>query len=844
MKKQKFNVTGMTCAACQAHVEKAVSKLDGVKTVNVNLILNNMLVEYDEKKLNEKTICDAVAKAGYGAYLEDKKKQGDKKETVEEKDIYSMKKRLIISICFLLPLMYVAMHHMFHLPVPSCLHGTQNALYFCIVQLVLLIPILVVNRSYFTNGYKRLLKLSPNMDSLIALGSTASILYGIFAMIQINIGLKNGDMALVDRYRMDVYFESAGMILTLVTLGKFFETKSKGKTHDAIQKLMDLSPQTAIIIKNNQEVEVKVEEIQKEDFLLIKPGFKIPVDGVVVEGASWVDQASITGESVPVSKSMGDTVISGTVNQTGSFKMKATKVGEDTTLSQIIKVVEEASSSKAPIAKLADKVASVFVPIVIFISIITFIIWISVGQSFEFALGMAISVLVIACPCALGLATPVAIMVGTGKASENGILIKSAESLELLHQIDTVVLDKTGTITEGKPVVTDIISETSEKELLHIAASLEEKSEHPLAKAILEKAKENQVEIIETTAFESIPGKGVRATMQNEMYFAGNRTLMEESKVNLKDVKDQALLASGKTVIYFAKEKTFLGLIAVADTVKNTSIPAIQALKNNHLNVVMLTGDNEVVAKAIAKEVGIENVVAEVLPQDKEKEVKKLQEEGRKVLFVGDGINDSPALARADVGMAIGGGTDIAIDSADVVLMNQNMLAIPTAIELSKKVIANIKMNLFWAFFYNSIGIPIAAGVFYKAFGLKLSPMIGAAAMSMSSVCVVTNALRLRKYKSSVVKDASEKNVVKSEAYVLGVKEEKEMNEFVKTIGVEGMMCEHCQKHVTDALSKIEGVMKVEVSLENKNAVITSTKEIENSEIESVIKEAGYEVTK
>ena len=832
MQKQKFNVTGMTCAACQSHVEKAVSKLDGVKTANVNLLLNNMLVEYDEKKLNEKNICDAVVKAGYGAYIEEKN-PGEKKKTSEEKAIDSMKKRLIISLCFLLPLMYVAMHHMLHLPIPSFVHGTQNALKHCLLQLVLLLPILVVNHSYFINGFKRLLKLSPNMDSLIALGSMASILYGVFAMIEISSGLKTGDMALVDRYRMDVYFESAGMILTLVTLGKFFETKSKGKTHDAIQKLMDLSPQTAIVLKENQEVEIKVEEIQKEDILLIKPGFKIPVDGVVTEGASWVDQASITGESVPVSKTVGDSVISGTVNQTGSFKMQATKVGEDTTLSQIIKVVEEASSSKAPIAKLADKVAGVFVPIVIFISIITFIIWIGVGQSFEFALGMAISVLVIACPCALGLATPVAIMVGTGKASENGILIKSAESLETLHQIDTVVLDKTGTITEGKPVVTDIESKTSEKELLQIAASLEQKSEHPLAKAILEKAKEENAETLEATAFESIPGKGVTATIQNEKYFAGNRALMEEYKINLKDVQDQAFLKSGKTVIYFAKEKEFLGVIAVADTLKNTSTKAIDALKKHHLEVVMLTGDNEVVAKAIAKEIGIEKVIAEVLPQDKEKEVKKLQEEGRKVLFVGDGINDSPALARANVGMAIGNGTDIAIDSADVVLMNQNMFAIPTAIELSKKVIANIKMNLFWAFFYNSIGIPIAAGVFYKAFGLKLNPMIGAAAMSMSSVCVVTNALRLRKFKSTVGSDA---------LVAPNQKEENQMSEYVKTIGIEGMMCEHCKKHVTEALSQIDGVTSVEVSLENKNAIINATTDISSDVIEKAVKDAGYEM--
>ncbi len=865
MQKQKYDVTGMTCAACQAHVEKAVGKLDGVKSVNVNLLSNNMQVEYDENKLNEKRIIEAVLSAGYGASLARSKKGQNAKANVQDAEILNMKKRLIISILFLLPLMYVSMHHMLthylNIPTPmwvqNTFDGTQNALKFAITQLVLLIPILIVNRKFFTVGFKKLAKLNPNMDSLIAIGSSASTLYGLFAIFKICQGFQSGDLTQVDRYRMDVYFESAGMILTLVTLGKFLEAKSKGKTHDAISKLMNLAPQTAIVFKDKQEKEVRIEEIQKEDIIIIKPGFRIPVDGVVVEGSSWLDQSAITGESIPVLKQKEDAVISGTVNQNGSFKMRATKVGEDTTLAKIIQIVEEAGSSKAPMAKLADKVAGVFVPVVILIAVLTFIIWLLVGQSLEFALSMGISVLVISCPCALGLATPVAVMVGTGKASENGILIKSAESLEALCQMDTVVLDKTGTITIGKPKVTKILSNIEEEKLLKIAGGLEQNSEHPLAKAIIEEVKERNIELAKASDFEAFTGKGVKAKIENEVCFGGNEAFLKEQKIDVSSLKKQgeALLEEGKTLLYFASSKELLGIIAVSDTIKETSKSAIQALQEKNIDVMMITGDNEKVANAIAKEVGITKVIAEVLPQNKEEEVRNLKEQGKKVLFVGDGINDSPALMRADVGMAIGDGTDIAIESADVVLMNQNLLSIPTAIELSQKVVNNIKLNLFWAFFYNVVGIPIAAGVFYKAFGLKLNPMIGAAAMSLSSVCVVTNALRLRKFQSHLT-NASSKNCSSTQCSLMNIeesdaiatsnqnqdKEESQMNEFVKTIGVEGMMCEHCKKHVTEALSKIEGVTNVEVSLEEKNAKIVSNKEIEDSIIQSAIQEAGYQV--
>ena len=846
MKKVKFDIQGMTCSSCSSHVEKAVGKLEGIQNVNVNLLSNNMIVNYDETILDNEKIIQAVVNAGYGATCEQPKrtKQKEKKQNVQTENIKSMKKRLIISICFLIPLMYIAMYHMlqewFGLPVPQMItnafHGAENAINFGLTQFLLLLPILYVNRNYFMVGFKRLFKGTPNMDSLIAIGSGAATVYGIFALYMIGFGLGHNQMELVERYTRDIYFESAGTILTLITLGKYLETKSKGRTSDAIRKLMDLAPKTAIVIREGKEIELGLEEIVVGDIIVIRPGGSIPVDGVVIEGTSSVDQSSITGESIPVQKAQGDNVVSGTINKNGYFKMKATKVGDNTTLSQIIKLVEEASNSKAPIAKIADKVSAIFVPTVIVIAILTVMIWLMVGQSFEFALTMGIAVLVISCPCALGLATPVAIMVGTGKGAENGILIKSAESLELLHLVDTVVLDKTGTITEGKPKVTNIVTDTGEQELLKIAGSLEKNSEHPLAEAILQRAKEQAIEVLEVKEFVAVSGRGVKGDIEGTKYLGGNLAFMKENHIDMNQVtlQSDALLKQGKTVLYFANENEVIGMIAVADTIKSTSYQAIQELKEKKLEVVMLTGDNKIVAETIGKELGIDKVVSEVLPQDKEKEVAKLQKQEKKVAFVGDGINDSPALVKADVGIAIGSGTDIAIESADIVLMKDHLLDSVTAIALSRAVIKNIKMNLFWAFFYNTIGIPIACGIFYPIFGWKLNPIIGAVAMSLSSVCVVTNALRLRKFKLNHKKN---KNDEKDK------KEEDSMNEMVKTIYIEGMQCNHCKMTVEKALGELEEVTKVEVSLEDQKAVIELQKEIEDGKIKEAIANAGFEVT-
>lgn len=834
MKKVKFDVQGMTCSSCSSHVERAVNKLNGIKNVNVNLLSNNMIVEYDEQKIDNNEIIHAVVQAGYNASLSEKKEKKNNKKDKNKENIKSMKKRFIISLCFLIPLMYVSMHHMlyewFKLPVPEFIknifHGTENSINYSFTQFILLLPIIYVNRNYFIVGFKRLFKGTPNMDSLIAIGASAATIYGIFAIYMIGYGLGHNKLEIVDRYMMDIYFESAGTILTLITLGKYLETKSKGKTSDAISKLINLTPKTAIVIKDGKEIETDLDKIIIGDIIEIRPGSSIPVDGVVVEGSSSIDQASITGESIPVEKNIGDTLISGTINKNGYLKMKATKVGEDTTLSQIIKLVEEASNSKAPISKIADKVSSIFVPTVIIIAIITIIIWILAGQSFEFALTMGIAVLVISCPCALGLATPVAIMVGTGKGAENGILIKSAESLEMLHSINTVILDKTGTITEGKPVVTDVVTSMEQKDFLIIAGSLERKSEHPLAEAITNKAKKEKIEFIEIQEFQSTSGRGIQGKINGQKYFAGNIAFMYENKININEFKSSSdkLASKGKTVLYFASENKLLGIIAVADVIKETSYVAIKEMKKRGIETIMVTGDNHVVAETIAKEVGINKVVSEVLPQDKEKEVEKQQLKGRKVAFVGDGINDSPALIKADVGIAIGSGTDIAIESADIVLMKNNLEDVVTALGLGKAVIRNIKTNLFWAFFYNCIGIPIACGILYPSLGLKLNPMIGAAAMSLSSVCVVTNALRLRKYK-------------------INFKEEnKKMTEYIKNVSIEGMQCNHCKMSVEKALNEIEGVINVDVNLENKNAIIKSEKEIEDTVINSKIEDAGFKV--
>ena len=754
--KQKFNVTGMTCSACSTSVEKSIKKLEGIDEVNVNLLTNSMTVNYNEEVLTTKNIIEAVEKAGYGASIfthnNDTQKTSQKLDTVDEEE-KEMKFRIIVSFIMLIPLFYIAMGPMVKLPIPSWLKGPENAIIFAFSQLLLTLPIIYVNRKYFIVGFKTLFRGSPNMDSLIALGSGAALLYGVFAIYRIGYGLGHGDMAIVERYLHDLYFESAATILTLITLGKYLEARSKGRTSEAISKLMDLAPKTATVVRDNEEVEIPVEEVLTDDILVVRPGQRIPVDGIIIEGATAVDQSALTGESIPVEKEEGDTVIAATINKTGYFKFKATKVGDDTTLAQIIQLVEEASSSKAPIAKLADKISGIFVPVVIIIAVISTLIWLLSGNSLEFSLSIGIAVLVISCPCALGLATPVAIMVGTGKGASHGILIKSAEALETLHSINTVVLDKTGTITEGQPKVTDILifNNNTEKEFLQIAASIEKPSEHPLAEAIVTRAKEDKLDIKEVESFQAVSGRGIYATIDGEEYHAGNIAYMNENHIDLGSHSKTAdrFAAEGKTPLYFAKNKELIGVIAVADVVKPTSQKAINQFKKMDIDVVMLTGDNKITAKAIQKQLNIDHVVADVLPQDKEREIRQIQEKGKKVAMIGDGINDAPALARADVGMAIGAGTDVAIESADIVLMKSDLLDAVTAVQLSKATIKNIKENLFWAFFYNSLGIPLAAGVLFIPFGWKLNPMFAAAAMSLSSLFVVSNALRLRFFKPS-----------------------------------------------------------------------------------------------
>lgn len=827
---KKYKVTGMTCSACSSRVEKCVEKLDGVNTVSVNLLTNSMQVDFDENKLTEEKIADSVIQAGYGMEIPTgKAEKKEEKEDIVEKNIENMKKRTIWSFIFLIPLMYVAMGHMVGLPQPSFLRGDVNAVSFALTQLLLCVPVLYINRAYFERGFRSLIHGAPNMDTLISVGSGASLIYGIFAIYRMGYGLGTQNMELVHRYLHDLYFESAVMILALINIGKYLEARSKGKTSEAIQKLIDLAPKTALVERNGQVLEIAAEDVLQGDILQVKPGSSIPADGVVVEGMTSVDEAAITGESMPVEKKTGDTVTAATLNKTGFIRMRAARVGEDTTFSQIIRLVEEASSSKAPIARMADKIAGIFVPTVMGIALLTGIVWLVMGAEFEFALSCAIAVLVISCPCALGLATPVAIMVGTGKGAENGILIKSGEALEITHNVQSVVLDKTGTITEGKPVVTDIISfGMSENEILKIGAALEKKSEHPLAEAVLLKAK--GMELPNAENFAAIPGKGITAEIQGSVYYAGNQKLIKEQGISCEKALSsiEKLSEEGKTPLILADEKQILGVIGVADVVKPTSAKAIQELKKLGIQVIMLTGDNARTAKAIQKQLDIDTVIAEVLPQDKEREISRLQEEGRTVAMVGDGLNDAPALARADVGIAIGAGTDVAIESADIVLMKNDLQDVATAIELSKAVIRNIKENLFWAFFYNVCGIPLAAGVLYPAFGLKLSPMFGAAAMSLSSLFVVSNALRLRFFHSLKKGKVQPENIQEK-------KEEKNMY----TMKIEGMMCPHCQAAVTKALEALEGT-KAEVNLEKKEAYVETG--LEKEILKKAVEDAGYQV--
>ena len=752
MTKKKFSVTGMSCAACSAAVEKAVGRLDGVESAQVNLLAKSMVCVYDESKTGADAVIAAVEKAGFGAaeLAERERAAAPKKEKAAADDGFTaIRTRLWVSIVFLVLLMYVSMGHMLGLPLPGFLHGTQNALPFAFLQFLLTLPVLYVNRKFYFNGFRALAHRAPNMDSLVAVGSAAAMLYGVIAIFMIGAALGRGDWDTVERYRTNLYFESAAMILTLVTVGKFLEERSKGKTGAAIAKLLDLSPKTATVLRDGEERVIPAEEILTGDVVLLKPGERVPVDGVVLEGSSAVDQSALTGESIPVTKDEGKAVMSASVNMTGFLKIRATRVGQDTTLARIVALVEEASSSKAPISKLADKVSGIFVPAVMAIAVVAGAAWLLAGRSVEDALNACISVLVISCPCALGLATPVAIMVSTGRCAQMGILIKSAEALELLHAADTVVLDKTGTITVGKPSVTDVV-ECASGRLLPVAAALEKKSGHPLADAVVRYAAD--AEPAEVSAFTDVTGKGIRGIIDGRPCYGGSGAYMEELGVDVSAVREQAqrFAEDGKTPLFFACETELLGVIAAADTVKETSAAAIRRMKADGCEVIMLTGDNETTANAVRRKLDLDRVIADVLPQDKERVVRELQAEGRKVIMVGDGINDSPALARADIGIAIGSGADIAVEEADVVLMKSDLNDVPTAIECSRQTMRNIKQNLFWAFFYNTLGIPLAAGALYPVWGITLNPMIGAAAMSLSSLFVVTNALRLYRMRCDV----------------------------------------------------------------------------------------------
>lgn len=892
MKNERFHITGMTCAACQANITRNVGKLDGVEEVNVSLLANQMTVAYDEEKTDEQAIIHAVTEIGYGASgtgTEAQKDSGFGKEwqsrrEMTEENQKEMKRRLITSVAILIPLMYVAMGPMMSLPVPGFLVGMENSLISALTQLLLTVPVMIINRHFYQSGFKALVKKAPNMDSLVAIGSAAAFVYGVFSMYRMAYGFGHGDMDLVHQYGHELYFESCAMILTLITVGKYLEARSKAKTSDALRKLVDLAPKTAVVLRDGIEQVIPAENVTAGDIVVIKPGGSIPVDGVVTEGHGYVDQAAITGESVPVEKNAGDEVISATINKNGSFRFRASRVGDDTTLAQIIRLVDEAGNTKAPIARLADRVSGVFVPTVIIIAILTAIVWLIAGQSFEFALSNAIAVLVISCPCALGLATPVAIMVGTGKAAEYGILIKSAVSLETLHSIDTVVLDKTGTITVGHPSVTDVIlwnKKNTREEFLAEAAAVEAGSEHPLAVAVVEKAGQEGLVLPKAEAFDSLAGRGVSAVIKGKRYLAGNMAFLQENGLLKqpelqKKVQEQAdsLASEGKTPLLFACDEELEGIIAVADTVRETSKAALRQFKEAGLKVVMLTGDNRITAEAIRKRLDIEEAISEVMPTQKESCIRELQEKGHKVAMVGDGINDAPALTRADVGIAIGAGTDIAIDSADVVLMKDSLADVVTAIDLSKSVIRNIRMNLFWAFFYNVCGIPVAAGLLYPMFNIRLSPMIGAAAMSLSSVCVVTNALRLRFFKGTTVpsdaaeeqkknetadsgtaqlrtaeRSAADDNREPDKEAIKEVKEErngekmpsgKGEKEMEKVIEVEGMMCAHCQMHVQKALAAVEGVSEAAVDLEAKKAVVKLSQEVSDETLMKAVEDAGY----
>ncbi|MDU4046175.1 MAG: heavy metal translocating P-type ATPase [Peptoniphilus harei] len=849
---KKFDVSGMTCSSCVANVTKAVEKLDGVTDANVNLMTNSMKVSYDENKTNDEEIIGAVEKIGYSAKVAGEKISGENKKEDREGHL---KNRLVSSLVFMLILMYVAMGHMVHLPSPMIFHGREGAIIFAFTQFLLALPVVYINRDFYISGFRGLKNRAPNMDSLVAIGSAAALIYGIFAIYMMAYGFGHGDLDLVDVYRKNLYFESSAMILTLITLGKYLEEKSKNKTRSSLSKLMDLAPKTATVLENNEEVQKNIEDVKVGDVIMVRPGEAVAVDGKIIEGTSSLDESAVTGESIPVSKSVGDRVISASINTTGSFKFLAEKVGEDTTISQIIKLVDQANESKAPIAKLADKIAGIFVPAVLIISALTFIIWASLGYGFENALNFAISVLVISCPCALGLATPVSIMVATGKSADFGLLFKNAEVLENLHKIDVIVMDKTGTITEGKPILTDIVTDLDQDKFLKIAGSIEKNSQHPLASAIINYAQENDIDLEEITNFNSVSGRGLNGEIAGNKYLAGNIEYMLEENIDLKDFKKKAeeLAGEGKTSMYFANESEVLGIISVKDIPKKSSKDAIKLLRGMGKKIIMLTGDNEKTAEAIADEIGVDQTLAGLLPQDKNKEIDKIQKSGKKVLMIGDGINDAPSLAKADIGMAIGHGTDVAIESSDVVLMRSDLLDVVSALELSKATIKNIKQNLFWAFFYNTIGIPLAAGLLFPAFGIKLSPMFAALAMSLSSVFVVNNALRIRRFKPRGINSLEGKNhenekILHEEKNSKSIKNLHEENvkreeKNLTTIKVEGMTCGHCEKRVSEALEKTGKVKDVLANYQEGTVKFVDSG-ITAEEIKKAVEEAGYKIIK
>lgn len=867
MKKEQFTITGMTCSACSARVEKAVAKVDGTKDVSVNLLTNSMQLEYDEAKTSVPAIIKAVVDAGYGASV--KGKQAAAKAAPQEdpvkKSIAEMKHRLVWSIAFLLPTMYISMHGLFEklfgLPVPQIVgavfDGPQNAIVFAFSQFLLVLPIMYLNRRYYIAGFRNLFRGAPNMDSLVGMGSMAAAFFGAFAIFRMGWGFGHGDMALVQEYSTNLYFESAGMIVTLITVGKYLEARAKGQTSKALEKLMDLAPKQACVVRGGVEQTIPAEELVAGDEIVVRPGERIPADGVVLSGTTSVDESAITGEPIPVEKQAGDRVTSATINKQGSIHFSAERVGEDTTISQIIRLVDEASASKAPIARTADKIAGIFVPAVITIAVIAGGVWLAMGASVEFAFSIAICILVISCPCALGLATPVAIMVGTGKGAENGILIKSGEALEIAQSVDTVVMDKTGTITEGRPEVTVIVTAdgVAEQQLLSLAAGLEQGSEHPLAEAVMTAAKAKGIMPQAMMDFRALFGRGVEAKADGHAYAAGNAKLMEEKGIDLSPYEDKlaAFADDGCTPLIFAEDDRVIGILAASDVEKATSREAIARFHEMGIEVVMLTGDNARTAEAIRRRMGIEKVIAGVLPENKAAHIKKLQSEGHRVAMIGDGINDAPALAQADLGIAIGAGTDVAIESADAVLMKSDLLDAVSAIRLSKAVLKNIKENLFWALIYNVICIPLAAGILYPAFGIKLSPVIGAAAMSMSSVCVVMNALRLRFFKpdhgaeisaeqTAAAVSSDRKDHEAADSAAAQSVQEKEVITMEKTLKIEGMMCAHCQKHVHDALAKMDGVTDVTVDLEGGRADVKATHDIPEADFRKVIEDAGYEL--